>query len=515
MGVKRRMFSLLLWATLLPWPTALIAEASTADDTPASESAAAHEDSMHADGHGEAESHTSHHGLPEEALPLQLDGFPERPKPIIELGEPFLGTGTLKRGFKLPTGAVWQPSLLAFGSLRSGLQSFDASSGGGRTTEWANRLDLFFNLQLSGSERLVVSFRTFDQGGRFSGYTFESPDPALDGQFQDEFDGEIESLFFEGDFGEIFPNLDRRDNKSFDYGFSVGRQHLLFQEGMLIQDTIDAVGITRNTLLPTNTSNFRLTFLYGWNEVNRGGADSSITSGPLSGGNPEDRAAQMFALLTSTDFVLSTVDFDIAWVDSDDQNAGDLLAAGISAVQRIGRFSTSFRLLGSHALENETAFSTDGYLLFSEVAWTPRTNHDHVYVTTFVAMDEFSSAARGPATGGPLGRAGINFAAVGLGSYGAALSSRARDVAGGAFGYQKFFDHSRKQLIVEAGVRVGLDDAGTAAETDAAALTARYQQAMGRRLVVVVDSFLGVRERFGAVGDDTLYGGRVELLLKF
>ena len=53
--------------------------------------------------------------------------------------------------------------------------------------------------------------------------------------------------------------------------------------------------------------------------------------------------------------------------------------------------------------------------------------------------------ARGPATGGPLGRAGINFAAVGLGSYGAPLSSRARDVAGGAFGYQKFYGAAKRR----------------------------------------------------------------------
>src|SRR5262245_53089324 len=54
-------------------------------------------------------------------IPLQLEGFPRRPKPLIELGSPFLGTGNIRRGFTIPTGAVWLPSFLAFGTLRTGV----------------------------------------------------------------------------------------------------------------------------------------------------------------------------------------------------------------------------------------------------------------------------------------------------------------------------------------------------------------------------------------------------------
>lgn len=487
------------------------------DETAGSEHAAAEpEAAEHAAsgaGHGEGDHGGGHHGsrLSDVAIPLQLEGFPQRPKPILELGEPFLGTGTLDPGIKLPTGAVWQPSLLAFGTFRTALQSFAPSGSDSRTSEWANRLDLFFNLYLSGTERLVVGFRTFDQDGRFSGYVFESPDPALDGEFRDEFDGDIEVLFFEGELGEIFPNLDREDRGSLDVGFSVGRQPMLFQEGMLIQDTLDGIGLTRNTLLPPKTSNFRATLFFAWDNVHRGGLDPTILGGDLRGANPEDRSGQLFALLTSTDVRRSTIDADLAYVQSDDPRVGDLAAIGLSAVQRLGRTNASFRLLGSFAVDDETAFSTDGVLFFSELSWTPKGNHDLLYVTSFAAAGEFSSAARGPATGGPLGRAGINFAAVGLGSYGAALSSRARDTAGGAVGYQKFFDHTRRQLIFELGARFGT----SSAEADAFAGTVRFQQALGRRLVMVVDGFVGRRSGLPGIGDDTLYGGRIELLTKF
>ncbi len=459
-----------------------------------------HSDTGHSDtGHGSSggKGHNSKHSsrLTDEKIPLQLEGFPQRPKPILELGEPFLGTGTLRTGFKLPTGAVWQPSLLAFGTFRTAVQTFEPDDGSGsRITEWANRLDVFLNLQLSGSERLVVGVRALDEDGRFTSYFFEHPDDSLDGNFEDAFDAGIEALYFEGDFGEIFPNLDRDDFGSTDVGFSVGRQPMLFQEGMLIDDTLDGVGFTRNTLLPQNTSNFRLTFFYGWDNININ--------------NAEQRSANLFALLSSTDFRTSTVDADVAYLQTHD-NSGDLIAGGISAVQRIGKTNSAFRILGSVATDEETTASTDGLLFFSELSWTPHYTHDHVYLTTFAALDEYSPAARGagPASSGPLGRAGINFAAVGIGSFGAPLSGRARDVVGGAFGYQKFFNHTRRQLIVEAGARIGTDDL----VDDAFAATARYQAAFGRRAVVVVDGFVGYNEST----DQVPFGGRLELLLKF
>jgi hypothetical protein len=448
---------------------------------------------QHAKEHGQEHGHGSR--LSDEAIPLQLDGFPQRPKPLVELGEPFLGTGTLDPGFELPTGAVWQPALLVFGQARIAAQTFD--DGASTVSELAARLDLFANLQLSGTERLVLAFRNLDQDGRFTRYTFSSDRPGDEEGFQDELNAEITSLFFEGDFGEIFPNLDTKDFHHTDIGFAVGRQPLLFQEGLLIADSIDALGLTRNTLLPKGTSNFRATLLYGWGDLHRDGR--------------KDRDAQIFGLLTSTDFRKSTVDADLTWVRSD--GGGDLVAGGVSAVQRFGGVNTSFRLLGSHAPDGDSALAADGALFLSEVSWTPHGGHDLAYVNTFVALDRFTSAARGPGTGGPLGRAGINFAAVGLGSYGAALSSQAREVAGGAVGYQHFFDDTRKQVLVELGGRIGTADD----VADAAALSVRFQAALGRRFVVVVDAFAGWQGSAGPgqPGEESLYGGRLEWVTKF
>ena len=313
----------LIAALLVAPPAAFAAGAAGGDSAGAPTVGGAPGDGGRGDEHPDEEHHgEEHHGqaphgkhssrLTDEKIPLQIEGFPQRPKPILELGEPFLGTGTLRPGIKLPTGAVWQPSLLAFGTYRTALQTFEPDAApGARISEWTNRLDLFLNLQLSGSERLVVGIRALDDDGRFTGYFFEHPDDDLDGSFEDAFSADLESLYFEGDFGEIFPNLDRDDFCSTDVGFSIGRQPMLVQEGILINDTIDGVGFTRNTLLPRNTSNFRLTFFYGWDNINVN--------------NAERRSANLFALLTSTDFRRSTMDLDIAWVQTHD-GSDDLLS---------------------------------------------------------------------------------------------------------------------------------------------------------------------------------------------
>src|SRR5438093_2480302 len=98
----------------------------------------------------------------DQPAPLRLEGFPERPPPLIEWGDKFLGPGNLQKGFTLPSGAVWHPSFWVYGNLRSAIQTFD--SGPARTSEWANRLDIFGNLQLAATERIVVGFRPLDQG---------------------------------------------------------------------------------------------------------------------------------------------------------------------------------------------------------------------------------------------------------------------------------------------------------------------------------------------------------------
>ena len=90
--------------------------------------------------------------LNKEYVPFKGVGdIPARPPLLFEGGDAFLGTGKLFEGFEVPLiGAIWQPRLWSYMINRTALQTFDnAVPGRIRTTEIANRMDLYVNLQLT------------------------------------------------------------------------------------------------------------------------------------------------------------------------------------------------------------------------------------------------------------------------------------------------------------------------------------------------------------------------------
>ncbi len=430
--------------------------------------------------------------------PIPLADLPKRPRPIIELGEPFLGTGTLHQGIRLPTGAVWQPAFMAFGTIRMATQGNSDGISGQDLLEGAARFDLFGNLYLTSSERVVIGFRPLDQNGQFTRFTLHSDPEIAEDDFVDELNFGIRTLFFEGDIGEIFPKLDWYDRRGFDIGFSVGRQPLSFQDGLLLnEDAIDAVGLTKTNLKWFGAVNTRVTLLYAWGDVDR----------PTDRINRGDKSASLVGLFTETDTPKQTVEFDVIYVSAD-KISGSGLFGGLSSIRRIGRFNNTFRVVASFPVGDETAYNRQGVLLHNQFAWTPHHTHNYIYISSFLGLNQFRSAARGPAAGGPLGQTGILFAAVGLGRYGAALDNNADKAVGGAIGYQMFFDHTRKQLVLEAGGRYTYDS--DVAQINAAGGGARYQIAFGRRGVVVIDGFAS----YDFEVTKARFGGRLEVLIK-
>ncbi len=221
--------------------------------------------------------------------------------------------------------------------------------------------------------------------------------------------------------------------------------------------------------------------------------------------NREDDSATLLGLFNEADVGASTTAIDLVSTISSDR-AGDAIYMGASAVQRIGALNTAIRLNASIPLDGDSPFVSGGVLPFLELSWTPHGSEDLVYINAFWGIDEFASAARGPDTGGPLGRTGILFEAVGLGQFGSALDNRADRVVGGAVGYQWFLDGARRQLIVEAGGRI--DTSGD--DGSAAAVGLRFQQAIGQRWIIQPNLFGALQER-----RDEAFGARLEISVKF
>ncbi len=448
---------------------------------------------------GGATSHSAsapHSALSNKPAPLNLVGFPQRPAPIVEIGlSPFLGVGPIAPGFVMPTGAVWQPDFIVFGTARTAIQTFD--NGLAQVTEWVSRLDIYGNLFLTPTERILIGFRPLDINGlEYSGYRF-SPNAG----WVNDLNGTLTTLFFQGDLGELFPNLDLGDTKGLDIGFAVGRQPLSFQDGIMInEDVIDAFGITRTSNFFLGASSWRMTGIFAWNELSR---NNNVT----------DDSAKLFGFFNTADYATRTIDLDFAYVTARPDNAGGSgIYVGVGNTQRFGQINSTTRVNASFALDRETPAVSTGVLLFQQLSTTLPDSNDVFYLNAFWAIDDYSSAARGSDRGGPLGATGILFAAQGLGAYGAPLGNRANSAVGGALGYQKFIGGVDRQLIFEIGGRVRTEDPRFfgLAQPNSVAAAVRYQMKLGQHFVLIFDTFVGFPEN-----RDTAYGLRSELLVKF
>ncbi len=422
-----------------------------------------------------------------------IKNLPKRPSLMVELGDAFLGTGKLDAGFEVPIlGAVWQPRLWAYVINRTAFQTFkDGRSGNPTETEIANRTDLFFNLQLTGTEKILLGLRPTDNNrpNRFTRYTFEGREEGANS----EFGLNVETLFFEGDIGSLFPNLDKPGIKPIDYGFTVGRQPIVFQEGILINDTVDSVGLIRNNIPFYGTSNLRISGMWSWNRLDRN--DQEV-------GND----AHMYGLFIAADTHISTLNFDAIYVD--DKAPQDGLYLGISAIQRLtafGGISTAFRVNVSYALDEEVPGNVigNGVLLTSEISKTVTGSDDIVYFNSFLGIGNFTQAGREAVVGGPLANTGILFASPNLSTYGAEINPFTDDdVIGGAVGYQAFWDSKRRNLILEVAGRHDLSGEGF----DSLGFGFQLQQAVGRHTQLQLESFYTFNE-----GRDNGYGARMEV----
>ena len=227
----------------------------------------------------------------------------------------------------------------------------------------------------SGTEKIFLGLRPFDNNlpGRFTRYTFSGAD---DG-FLNELNTDVETLFFEGDIGSLFPKLDVAGIKPIDFGFTVGRQPINFQEGIIINDTVDAIGFVRNNLVFPNTSNLRISGMWAWDRLDRN--DRSRSSD-----------ANMFALFGFADANVSSYNVDMIYVDDNaNDGGGDAFYLGLSSIQRLralGGISTAFRLNSSFALDDEISGNVigNGSLLTAEISSLVHGSDDLVYFNPFI-----------------------------------------------------------------------------------------------------------------------------------
>lgn len=410
--------------------------------------------------------------------------LPERNPPIYEWNLPFLGPGNIISGFKIPTGEVWQPALWVFGTAQSSAGVFNDGIHPGR--EYASgRVDIFGNLQLTPTERVVIGFTPFSQGPNLGTGLLH-----VDGQgtqFVDALNPNIQTFFFEGDLSQLFPGIDANNRKDLDIGFAIGKQPIFFQEGIMINDNIQALGITKDTIqIPGLTQDMRVTGVYGWGDIRRGDVL------PLP-----DHSAQLLGVFTETDLRKNVVTFDMAYLASDNprdpvtgqQFGGSGFFWGASSTQRFGDINTAFRINTSTALDAKGPFIDDGVLLLAEISRTLPGGTNILYANFFGTLGNYTSAARSAQVGGPLERVGILFVPLAAGLAGSPIAGDANHAVGGAIGYQMFFG-PRKQLTIEGAIKEYTNGDIPGVRESAAAVGAQYVQAITARTSVRGNAFV-------------------------
>lgn len=414
--------------------------------------------------------------LLEDPLPYQGVGqIPDRPPLLVELGDPFLATGDLDKGFMWPTGSVWQPRFSGYLINRAVVQTRDNGIQSAQT-EFVDRLDLYGNLQLSGTERVMVGIRPLDLNtpNRFTKWVIDS-DTEEEGT-QEYFNAQIRTLFFEGDLGSMFPLLDPQGFGPLDFGINVGRQNILLQDGSFINDDLDALGLVRNNIHLTDVMNLRVSLLWAWDQVDQGQL-------------LEETNGDLYILSTAFDTYTTTWNIDAAWMnDQEDEPEDDGYYVALAATQRIGYWNTTFRVNASMTDEESTDVQ-DGILYIMELSRTPTGTHDVFYINLFAASDHYTMVGREPVVSGPLAPVGILFEGSGVGAYGSELDSFAKDAFGGAMGYQWIWDDYKQNLSLETAYK-----GDTQESQDDVAFGFQYQKRLNAHTLLQVDGFTAFSE---------------------
>ena len=416
-------------------------------------------------------------------------------KPPIVLGRRLYDRGAYEPrpiwlGAKDPIGFHF----MGYGDLRvAAAYNDDGVQGANGKTEQsrvAARLNLDLDLALTATERIHAFVRPFDRNGSFLRYEI---DGRIKDEYVDEFDFDIETLFFEGDLGAIFAGQTGKSN-SLDLPIAVGRVPMLTQNGIWIEDTFDgmAFGITAKNSAALDISNMDLTFFAGLDHVTTDAV-------------PGDDTARLFGVAGFFDTLSGYLELGYGYVDAD---FSDLSYHNVTAAfsRRFGSaVSNSVRLIGNFG-QSAPVKTADGVLVLVEnslITSKPLTLVP--YLNLFAGFDTPQSLARAAGSGGVLRNTGITFESDGLTGF-PTLDARGHESYGGALGVEYLFNLDR-QIVVEGAAVERMGNSPLGSEY---ALGFRYQQPISNAWIVRFDAMHGWRE-----GREDILGARIEIRRKF
>ena len=337
-------------------------------------------------------------------------------------------------------------------------------------------------MKITGTERIHAFFTPIQDDNIYTRFEFGGGDG--DELFNDEFDPDPATLFFEGDFGSLYSGFSGRES-SFDLPFTAGLFPLFLQNGIWANDAIlgGAVTLPARNSAALGLANFDITFFAAFDNVdNAGNVSADEDENPLYG---------VTAFVDTFD---GFVEAGYGLIEGRDQLDGLLTHFLTVAYSRryYNTVSNSTRLFANFADEPFADFADDpnkegdGFAIISEnslITGLPSTLIP--YANFFVGFGKPQPLVDGNAAG-ILKNVGINFETDALTGY-PKLDDTGSNAFGGAIGLQYLFNLDR-QLVFEVAMVQPFEDDGVGAQAAQYGFGVRYQVPINRAWLFRADA---------------------------
>ncbi|WP_201743678.1 hypothetical protein [Roseiconus nitratireducens] len=414
--------------------------------------------------------------------------------PWVQWGRVWYGDGITPRGIDWfgPYDLV-RPKMYVYGDFRSGIQA--GRNALGRADNWANRLNLDMDLQVTDTERFHAFVGPLDKQNRFTRYELVDGDL----RYRNEMNLTPATAFIEGDLGVIL-GAAANQSSPFELPVTLGLVPLLFQNGIWMEDAVSGIAFA----LPAkhsrtlNWSNVDLSFFAVFDQLNS----------PAFAGKHD---AQAFGTAWFIDAYGGYIESGYAYLNDRRDRSLSYHNVTASFTRRyLDRISNSVRVIVNAGQNRDRQDRTaDGGLLLVENSWiTTRPLTFVPYANLFYGWGRPQSVARAAISGGILRNTGINFDTDGLNGF-PTLDTSGADTAGGSVGVDLIGADLDRQLLLEFSY-LSPHGGRAIAQGDQYAVGARYQFPISHATLLRFDVMHGWRD-----GQPDVYGTRMEYRWKF
>jgi hypothetical protein len=420
------------------------------------------------------------------------------PRPLLELGREQYTSGSYDSsstllGEKNPL----LPGLSIYGDWRTAIAYNNFNNKD--VAQVATRLNLDVDFKITGTERIHAFFTPLQSNTKFTRFEFGGGDS--NEKFNDEFDAQPQTLFFEGDFGSLYSGFSGKE-AGFDLPFTVGLFPLFLQNGIWANDAIlgAAVSLPAKNSAALGLANFDITFF---------GAFDNVDNAALvdDNGKVDNHSANLYGITAFIDAFSGYIEAGYGLVQGVDER-DDVLTHFVTAAysrRYANTLSNSTRLFANFGDGKDN----DGFAIISEnslISGLPSTLLP--YANFFVGFGAPQPLVDGNGAG-ILKNVGINFETDALTGY-PKLDDTGSNTVGGAIGVEYLFNLDQ-QIVFEVAMVQPFEDDGIGAKDTQVGFGVRYQVPLTLAWLFRADATYQIVNG----PDEDNFGIRAELRRKF